>query len=169
MHKLPTSMYWTPRFCGILYWKWLVWENVVFHVNQVLLLGGLSFREIVTNTWALHTQNVQKPKDSELLCTESLCWLDKESLLRSTEKVNLKQLCGCLTWNLKNAPFTFIHRGNTIPQPLTFLKLKSGRALLLAIQVRHCLVFALAILLSVRGMTDFSEHQDNTRYPDDVH
>lgn len=71
-------------------------------------------------------------------------------------------------WNLKNAPFAIIHRGNTVPHPLTFLELKFRRALLMVIQVRHCLVFALAMLLSVRGMTVFSEHWNSTGYPDDT-
>lgn len=79
-----------------------------------------------------------------------------------------KALVWLPTWDLKNAPLTFVHRGNTVPQPLTFLKLEFGRALLMVIQVSHCLVFALAVLLSVRGMTDFSEHWDNTSYPDDT-
>lgn len=108
---------------------------------------------------------MQKPKDSELFCTESLCWMDKDSLLQATGKLSLKHLCGCLLETLK------MHHSPSFTgeiQPLTFLKLEFGRALLMVIQVRHCLVFALAVLLSVRGMTDFSEHWDNTSYPDDT-
>lgn len=46
-------------------------------------------------------KNMQKPKRHELICTETLRWLDKHSLLRSTGKVHLKHLCSCLTRDLK--------------------------------------------------------------------
>lgn len=94
--------------------------------------------------------------------------MDKDSLLRSTGKFHLEDLCGCLTQNLKNAPFPFVHRGNTVPQHPTLLKLMFRRPLLLLILVRYSQRKERITLLSVMGMAGFIECWDYTRCPCDL-
>lgn len=64
----------------------------------------------------------------------------------------------------EDAPFPFVHRGNTVPHHLTFLKF--GRPLMMMMQVRY-----LAFAFAVRGMTEPWDHKrfthvsDLIRYP----